>query len=113
MPFINTKVSVQLTPEKEEAIKTKLGEAITLIGKSEGWLMLGFEDNCRLWFKGYNSTPLAFVDVALLGKASGAQYDKMTAAITQIISDELGIAPNGIYVKYEEASTWGWNGGNL
>ena len=28
MPFIDSKITVSLTPEKEEAIKTKLGEAI-------------------------------------------------------------------------------------
>ena len=113
MPFINTKVSCSMSPAQETSIKSKLGEAIKLIGKSEGWLMLGFEDNCRLWFKGDNSKPTAYVEVALLGSASDKQYDTMTAEVTRIISDELGISPDRIYVKYEECSTWGWNSNNF
>ena len=53
MPFINSKVSVALTDTQKEELKTELGKAITLIpGKSESWLMLGFEDNYSLYFKG-------------------------------------------------------------
>ena len=41
MPFINSKVNVPLTEEVKEALKTKLGQAISLIpGKSENWLMV-------------------------------------------------------------------------
>lgn len=49
MPFIGSKVTVEITPEKEEIIKAKLGKAISLIkGKSETFLMLGFEDKYKL-----------------------------------------------------------------
>lgn len=113
MPLITTKTNTQITKEKEEVLKSKLGEAITALGKTESWLMLEFEDNCRLWFKGSNSDKLAMVEVALFGAASDSQYDKMTAVVTKIISDELGISPSNVYVKYEEVSTWGWNGGNF
>lgn len=45
MPFINSKVTVKMTDSQKEAVKKRLGEAITLIpGKSENWLMAGFED---------------------------------------------------------------------
>ena len=40
MPFIDSKITVSLTPEKEEAIKTKLGEAIQILNKSETYLMV-------------------------------------------------------------------------
>ena len=42
MPFINTKYSQDITPEQEEQIKSALGQAVTLIGKTESWLMVGF-----------------------------------------------------------------------
>ena len=43
MPFIETKLNIRLTPEKEANIKEKLGKAISLFpGKSEYWLMLRF-----------------------------------------------------------------------
>ena len=55
MPYINSKVSVQITKEQETEIKTALGEAIRLIpGKSEQWLMIGFEDSVSMYFRGDN-----------------------------------------------------------
>lgn len=114
MPFINSKVNSKITKEQEEQLKTKLGKAIELIpGKSESWLMLDFEQECSLYFKGDSSAPMAFIEVKLFGSASKAAYDSLTAKICEIYSDVLGISPGKIYVKYEEVSNWGWNGGNF
>ena len=113
MPLISTATNTAITKEKEEAIKAKLGKAISALGKSESWLMLEFRDNCRLWFKGGNSEKLAMVEVSLFGSASRSAYDRMTAEVTDILSEELGIAPSNIYVKYEEVGNWGWNGSNF
>lgn len=114
MPYISTKTSVAVTKEQSEAIKKKLGKAIELLpGKSESWLMAAFDDQCVMYFKGSDVKPLAFVEVKLFGKASEEAYKKLTRAITDILEDELGIKPDCIYVKYEEVSTWGWNGNNL
>lgn len=113
MPLITTKTNTQITKEKEEVLKSKLGKAISALGKTESWLMLEFKDDCRLWFKGSNNEKLAMVEVSLFGKASDSAYDKMTAEVTDVISQELGISPSNIYVKYEEVGTWGWNGNNF
>ena len=49
MPYMKTLFSGAITPAQEETLKKDLGEAITLLpGKTEDWLMLSFEDNCRL-----------------------------------------------------------------
>ena len=113
MPYINAKASIPVTPEQELELKTKFGKAITLLGKGEAWLMVEVEDNCRLWFRGENSDPMAFVEISLLGKASEDQYDKMTKAVCEIVSDTLGIGGEEIYVKYEECDHWGYNSFNF
>ena len=114
MPFINTRVNVSISPEKERILKARLGEAITTFpGKSEQWLMLGFADNCRLWFRGENDFPQAFVEVELLGEATREVCEKMTERICKIYSEELGISPDAIYVKYEFIKEWGWNNQNF
>lgn len=113
MPFINTKTTVEISEEQELSLKEKLGSAISLIGKSESWLMVNFEDNCRLYFKGNNSEDIAYVEVALFGKASDSQYDALTAEITKIISETIGVDSSRVYVKYEEVDHWGWNGFNF
>lgn len=113
MPCIQTKVNVKISEQKEKALKCRFGKAIEILpGKSESWLMLTFEDECRLYFKG-ETEPGAFVEVKIYGKANDDAYNKLTAAITKILNEELNISPDRIYIKYEETSHWGWNGGNF
>ena len=109
MPFINTKVTTEITKEKEETLKSELGKAITLIGKGEAYLMLGFEDNCRLWLGGKNDTDMAFVEVSLLGHTTKDKAEKLTAAICDIMEKELSIPGDKVYVKYSETDLWGFN----
>ena len=65
MPFIDSKITVSLTPEKEEAIKTKLGEAIQILNKSETYLMVGFEDNYDLYIRNWTREHM-FLSVCLV-----------------------------------------------
>lgn len=114
MPFINSKISVPVSKEKREVIKGKLGQAITNIpGKSENWLMVGFEDNYDLYFQGNQNGPSAFIEVKVFGSFSEQAADNMTAALCDLYEEELQIPKNRIYVKYEEVSKWGWNGNNF
>lgn len=114
MPCIQTKVNIPISPEKEKVLKTKFGKAISLLpGKSEGFLMLTFEDNCRMYFQGSDEPGLAFVEVKLFGKAAKDAYSALTAEITSVLQQELGINPAKVYVKYEETANWGWNGSNF
>lgn len=110
MPFINTKVTTEITFEQEEILKEKLGKALALIGKPESYLMLQFEENCRLWFAGSNDEDAAYVEVALLHSAPKASYEKLTAEICKILSEELAIPSDRIYVKFSETEFWGHNG---
>lgn len=114
MPFINSKISTSVTKEQEQEIKTLLGQAITAIpGKSEGWLMIGFENEYSLYFRGDNSQPMAFVEVSVFGSENKQAFSELTAKICDIYNKVLGIAPDHIYVKYEAVTNWGWNGGNF
>lgn len=114
MPFINSKVNVSLTEGEKESLKAKLGQAITLIpGKSEDWLMVGFEEDCSLYFRGKEDARMAFVEVKAFGRAADSAYDQLTAALCRIYQETLDISPDHIYIKYEEAEHWGWNGSNL
>lgn len=113
MPFINTKVNQKISKEQEVALKEKLGKAIEILGKSENWLMVGFEDDYSLYFKGDGNQKTAFVEVQLFGKASEFAYQTLTAEICKLYEQILGIDPARIYVKYEEVANWGWNGSNF
>lgn len=113
MPFIHTRTNRPISKETEKKLAQELGQAVALIGKSENWLMLQFEENCRLYFKGDSNIPLAFVNVRLYGKAGSKAYEKLTERITVLLEEALSIPRDGIYVAYEETEHWGWNGSNF
>ena len=76
MPFINNKTNVPISKAQEISVKEKLGQAISLLpGKSENWLMVGFEPECPLYFRGSDkeNSPL---------KASGRSPRSPTACAT-------------------------------
>jgi len=114
MPMISVKTNTAIPVDKEVILKTKLGEAIALIpGKNESRLMISFEDNVRMYFSGKNDTSMAYVEVDCLGQSTREAYTKVTAAICDMMKAELGIAPGSVYVRYDEAVHWGWNGKNF
>lgn len=113
MPYINVKTNLSVDAKQEESIKEFLGEKIGILpGKTENWLMVDIQGNQTLYFQG-NKTPAAYVEVALYGKANSTIYNQMTAAITQLLVQELSMDASRIYVRYEEVANWGWNGSNF
>ena len=113
MLFINVKYSGAITPDNENNIKSALGSAVSVIGKSENWLMVGFEPNCSLYFKGEKSPKIAFVDVSVYGSASKSAFEQFTGEVCRILGENLGVPADKIYVKYSPTENWGWNGGNF
>lgn len=113
MPFIDSKISVSVSQEKKDAIKAKLGQAISVLGKGENFLMVGFDDNYDLYFAGDKVEKGAYVAVSLYGKCSPDAYSKMSGEVCNILNEELGIPGDKVYVTYREVSDWGWNGRNF
>lgn len=112
MPFIETKTNVEINREQEAVLKKEFGKAVSLIGKSEAWLMLNFESDRRMYFKGMND-PCAIIEVKLYGSASPSTYNSLTARLTEIAAATLSIPSSRIYVKYEEVEHWGFDGYNF
>lgn len=114
MPFLISRVNVSISRGQEIELKTRLGKAIALVpGKSEEYLMLGFEDNCRLWLRGDDSEPVAYIEANIFGNESHAGYDAFTLEVTRIFHQVLGIAPDHIYINYADIPEWGAGGMNF
>ena len=113
MPFIDSKITVSVSEEKREAIKAKFGEAISVLGKGESFLMVGFDDEYDLYFAGNKVEKGAYVAISLYGKASPDAYSRMSGEVCRILNEELGIPGDRVYVTYREVSDWGWNGRNF
>lgn len=111
MPFIKIKTSCPLSRKQETEIKAGIGKAIEDVpGKSEESLLLEFEDNCRIWLRGDDTEPVAYIEAAVFGNEPHFGYDAFTAEITDIFMNVLGIHPDHIYIKYEDINAWGVQG---
>ncbi len=113
MPFIDSKLTVELTEEKKEKIKQKLGKAVSLLHKSETYLMVGFQEGYELYLGGRKLAKGAYVEVSLYGSASPSDYSKLTGEICKILAEEADIPADCVYVTYHGLNDWGWNGSNF
>ena len=113
MPFIDSKVTVKISDQQKEEIKSELGKLITTLNKSEAYLMVGIEDSYDLWLGGRKLDKGAYVAVSLLGDAPKELYEKLTGQICDLLSEKLGIPGSAVYVTYHPISDWGFNGKNF
>ena len=115
MPCIQIKTNAKVSAETADIIKSELGKAIALLpGKSEEWLMVTLEDECRIWFHGETGRPMAVVEVKVLGsEIDSAASQKMTVEVCRLFEDQLGVDPKDIYVRYLASKDWGWNNINF
>jgi hypothetical protein len=110
MPYLATQTTCPITPRQEQVLKTRMGEAISLLpGKSEEYLMLSYEGGAHLWFAGDNA-PAAMIRVDVYGALEHRACETLTARLCEILSDVLGIPGSRTYVRYSEIREWGWNG---
>ncbi len=114
MPYIELKTTESVSEEKEKALKAAFGKAIECFpGKTESWLMVNIVPEQKMYFKGNNDAGCAMVSVDLLGQVSSSASEKMTAKLCCVLSSELGLSPDRVYVKYSGFADWGWNNGNF
>ena len=107
MPYIAINTSKTLSDAQKEALKTALGEKITLIpGKSEGKLMIDISDGRTMYFAG-EERALAYVDVKCYGAAEFEHKKAFTEAAFQAVQQAAGLPQDGIYLSYSEFETWG------
>lgn len=111
MPYINSTLTVKMTDEKKELIKSRLGEIITEIpGKSEEWLMVGFKDDHELFFRGEKKQKAAFIEIKMFGTADRKHKESITSKVSILFEEELNIPKDNIYITFDEIKDWGWNG---
>jgi len=111
MPFIKVKTNSPISKEQETVLKSRMGKAIELVpGKSEEYLLLEFESRSRLWLRGDNSAPIAYIEAAIFGNEGHVGYPEFTAEVTGIFQGVLGVDPGNCYIKYEDITAWGVGG---
>lgn len=110
MPFINTKTTVTIDKEKKDILTAAIGQITQeCLGKTENWLMTGYEDNADLYFQGKQDQAAAYVEVKLYGNSSADAYSQMTTKMCDLYEKELGISADHLYITYYPTTNWGWN----
>ena len=99
MPFNDSKISMPVSQAQQETLKTELGKTMPLLGKSENFLMVGFQDNYDLYMGGKKLTKGAYISVSLFGEASSEIYSQMTGEICNLFERELQIPKENIYLS--------------
>ncbi len=114
MPYLRARTNCTVSEKETTALRRAFGEAISLIpGKTERWLMVDIDGGASLSLAGDADRKLAMLEVEIFGKSTPAAYDALTARLTEIMGEILGIAPDGVYVKYAEVDHWGFAGSNF
>ena len=113
MPYIDSKITVSVSEEKREIIRTELGKSMTILNKPAAFLMVGFQDNYDLVMGGEKLEKGAYVAVSLFGDGTKKAYEEMTDFICDLYERELGIPKDAVYVTYHGVNDWGWNGQNF
>lgn len=111
MPYINSRLTVKLTEEEKETIKARLGHIISEIpGKSEQWLMVTFNDNDTIYFKGKKMEKAAFIDVKVAGTTERKYKNAVAALISSLLEEKLSIPKDSVFITFSDIADWAWNG---
>ena len=85
MPMIDAKMTLSLSDQQKEELKSEFGKLIETLNKPESYLMVGIEDSADLWFggkkleKGAYIALFLFVGIPLPG--TGAWTGTLAASI--------------------------------
>ncbi|MBQ8037819.1 MAG: hypothetical protein IJ268_12580 [Proteobacteria bacterium] len=107
MPFFILKTNQTIDDETATEIKTAFGKAIELVpGKSEQYLLLEIQDRCKIYLRGSDREPIAYITASIFGNESHLGYAELTDAITRILQTILHIPSHNIYIKFDDIAVW-------
>ncbi|MDR0853729.1 MAG: hypothetical protein LBN34_05115 [Clostridiales Family XIII bacterium] len=111
MPLIKVSTSLTLEKSQKDSIKSKLGEAISIIpGKSEGVLMIDISDGHTIYFHGEELPKAAHVTVDLYGTADFDVKAEFTEKVFEILKETADLAAGEVFIRIGEYPVWGAGG---
>ena len=110
MPYIVINTVRELDLEKKEKIKAALGRLMSIIPtKAEANLLIDFSGG-HTFYKGGVQVEGAYIDLKLYGKSDFEPKKQYTAEVFSLLSQELGLTKEYMYLTIQEYETWGSNG---
>lgn len=111
MPFINIHVTGTLDQAHKDALKTRLGQIVTILpNKHESGLMVDISDGHSMYFQGNRLDKCAFVDVRLYKQAPFEEKDQFVKALFEALEQIAGVPQNCVYLNFIELETWASHG---
>ncbi len=111
MPLLKLHTSVQMSDDLKPKLLAACSRILAQVtGKPEAVTMVVLEKGEFLM--GGKPGPGAFVDIRGIGGLTCDVNRKLSERLCDVLSKELGVPPERIYVTFTEvaASNWGWNG---
>ena len=110
MPYVAIKTTADLSANQMEKIKSELGRLMSIIPtKTEAGLLIDFSGG-HSFYKAGVKVDGAFIDVRLYRKSEFEPKKQYTAEVFNLLSGELGIKKENMYLNISEHENWGSNG---
>ena len=111
MPYLKIQTNLPLSPRAERTIlKSASALVASELDKPESLVMVALQPDTAMLFAGTDD-PVAFLELKAIG-LPGKKTKKLSAALSRLIEEHLGIASDRVYVKFIDVhrSMWGWKG---
>ena len=110
MPYISVNTSEKVSDAQKEKIKSELGRIITLIPtKTEANTLIDISDS-RSIYKGGEKVMGAFIELRLFHKFEFDDKKKFAEETFEMLSRELGLKKENMYLNVFELENWGSTG---
>lgn len=110
MPYLHIRTNRPLTKEDQHGLLSK-GAALVAqaLGKPERYVMTSVESEVAMLFAA-SDDPCAYLELKSIG-LPGDQTGALSRSLCQLITDELAIPGERIYIEFTDAPRhmWGWN----
>lgn len=104
MPYIKVRTNMEI--KNKERLKSLLGKVImTIPGKEEWMTAISLEEKADMYFGG-SSSPCALVDTLVNAGTDLSKNADYGEAVVSMLSSELDIPRNRIYVIVQEQDFW-------
>jgi phenylpyruvate tautomerase PptA (4-oxalocrotonate tautomerase family) len=108
MPLL--KIQTNQPPSDPSRLLSRASALVAeLLGKPERYVMVALEPNPSMLFGG-DAAPLAYLELKSIG-LPGDRTRELSAALTRLVEQDLGVAPDRVYIEFADAPRhlWGWN----
>lgn len=111
MPYLKIQTNQELSESDQKVLLEKASAAVSReLGKPESYVMVTLDPPRPMLFAGTDD-PVAYLELKSIGLPADNTKD-ISAALCKLISDELSINKDRVYIEFANAgrNMWGWNG---